>query len=138
VDHGLRRGRLAERLGELGVESLLVTELPNVRYLSGFTGSNGALLVAPTASVFFTDGRYAEQARREVPDVRGKASGNGHPVGAGSSGSARKAAGGAPEGTPSPARAVGAAIRAASIVSVRTRSMHPRTSLFPITCPFRA
>jgi Xaa-Pro aminopeptidase len=69
VDHGLRRARLAERLGELGVESLLVTELPNVRYLSGFTGSNGALLVAPTATVFLTDGRYAEQARHEVPDV---------------------------------------------------------------------
>ena len=69
MDHGLRRARLAERLGELGVESLLVTELPNVRYLSGFTGSNGALLVAPTATVFFTDGRYAEQAGREVSDV---------------------------------------------------------------------
>jgi Xaa-Pro aminopeptidase len=69
VDHGLRRARLAERLGELGVESLLVTERPNVRYLSGFTGSNGALLVAPTATVFLTDGRYAEQARHEVPDV---------------------------------------------------------------------
>jgi Xaa-Pro aminopeptidase len=69
VDHGLRRARLAERLGELGIESLLVTELPNVRYLSGFTGSNGALLVAPPATVFLTDGRYGEQARREVPDV---------------------------------------------------------------------
>jgi Xaa-Pro aminopeptidase len=69
VGHGLRRARLAERLGELGIESLLVTELPNVRYLSGFTGSNGALLVASTATVFLTDGRYAEQARREVPDV---------------------------------------------------------------------
>jgi Xaa-Pro aminopeptidase len=69
VDHGLRRARLAERLGELGIESLLVTELPNVRYLSGFTGSNGALLVAPSATVFLTDGRYTEQARREVPDV---------------------------------------------------------------------
>ena len=69
MDHGLRRARLAERLGGLGVESLLVTELPNVRYLSGFTGSNGALFVAPAATVFFTDGRYAEQARREVRDV---------------------------------------------------------------------
>ena len=69
MDHQLRRKRLAARLPEIGVEALLVTRLPNVRYLSGFTGSNGQLVVTADGSVFFTDGRYAEQSRHEVPDL---------------------------------------------------------------------
>ena len=70
MDHGLRRIRLAERLGELGVDAFVVTRLPNVRYLTGFTGSNAQVLVASQGrSVLFTDGRYEEQSRREVPDV---------------------------------------------------------------------
>ncbi|MGH2637010.1 MAG: M24 family metallopeptidase [Actinomycetota bacterium] len=69
MDHGLRRARLGERLAELGLDALFVTRLPNVRYLTGFTGSNGQALVAGDATVFFTDGRYEEQARREVPDA---------------------------------------------------------------------
>ncbi|HXF57782.1 MAG TPA: aminopeptidase P family protein [Actinomycetota bacterium] len=70
MDHEGRRKRLAERLPELGVEAFLVTRLPNVRYLTGFTGSNGQLLLTPDGGVFLTDGRYTEQARREVPDLR--------------------------------------------------------------------
>jgi Xaa-Pro aminopeptidase len=69
VDHGLRRTRLAARLGELGVEAFLVTRLPNVRYLTGFTGSNGQLIVTSGSGLFVTDGRYVEQARHEVPDL---------------------------------------------------------------------
>ncbi len=69
MDHALRRGRLAERLPDLGVEALLVTRLPNVRYLTGFTGSRGEALVAPGEAVFFTDGRYEEQSRHEVLDL---------------------------------------------------------------------
>lgn len=69
MDHALRRDRLSARLPDLEVEALLVTRLVNVRYLTGFTGSNGQLLLAPDA-VFFTDSRYEEQARREVPDLR--------------------------------------------------------------------
>jgi Xaa-Pro aminopeptidase len=47
-----------------------VTNLLNVRYLTGFTGSNGALLVLTDGSdVFGTDGRYTTQAARQVPDV---------------------------------------------------------------------
>jgi Xaa-Pro aminopeptidase len=66
VDHGLRRERLGARLGELGVDAVLVTRLPNVRYLTGFTGSNGQVLVTSDAAVLYTDGRYDEQSRREV------------------------------------------------------------------------
>jgi Xaa-Pro aminopeptidase len=61
---------LAARLPELGVEAFLVTRLPNVRYLTGFSGSNGQLILTPDDGVFLTDGRYAEQSRREVSDLR--------------------------------------------------------------------
>ena len=64
-----RRAALGARLPDLGVGALLVTTLVNVRYLTGFTGSNGALLVLPDAAVFFTDGRYRDQAAAELPDV---------------------------------------------------------------------
>jgi len=67
VDHPLRRKRLAARLPELDVDAMLLTRLPNVRYVSGFTGSNGQTLVRTDGDgVFFTDGRYDEQSRREV------------------------------------------------------------------------
>jgi Xaa-Pro aminopeptidase len=75
VDHHVRRTTLAERLTALEVDALLVTGLTNVRYLTGFTGSNGHALVASAESaasaegVFFTDGRYTEQSRHEVPDM---------------------------------------------------------------------
>jgi Xaa-Pro aminopeptidase len=69
VDHQLRRRALAVRLDDLGVDAMLVTALANARYLSGFTGSNAAVLVTPEHDVFLTDGRYTEQARREVPDM---------------------------------------------------------------------
>ena len=69
MDHHLRRTTVAERLGDLEVDALLVTGLTNVRYLTGFTGSNGQALVAGAQSVFFTDGRYTEQSRHEVPDL---------------------------------------------------------------------
>ncbi|MFB3737414.1 MAG: M24 family metallopeptidase [Candidatus Velamenicoccus archaeovorus] len=70
MDHALRRARLAERLDGAGVEALLVSRLPNVRYLTGFTGSNGQVIVrADGSALFLTDGRYDEQSRREVPDL---------------------------------------------------------------------
>jgi Xaa-Pro aminopeptidase len=69
VDHQLRRKRVAALLPELGADAMLVTRLPNVRYLSGFTGSNGQLVVTPDSGVLFTDGRYAEQSRREAPGL---------------------------------------------------------------------
>ena len=70
MDHPLRRDRLVARLPQLEVDALLITRLPNVRYLTGFAGSNGQVLMAGDDAVFFTDGRYTEQSRREVPDLR--------------------------------------------------------------------
>jgi Xaa-Pro aminopeptidase len=69
VDHLTRRDRLAERCAELEVDALLVSKLANVRYLTGFTGSSAMALVGPAGSAFFTDGRYDEQSRHEVPDL---------------------------------------------------------------------
>jgi len=51
------------------VDALVVTHLPNVRYLCGFTGSSGVLLSTPRP-VFITDGRYAEQASSQVEGAR--------------------------------------------------------------------
>jgi Xaa-Pro aminopeptidase len=67
-----RREGLRGLLRDRELDALLVTNLENIRYLTGFTGSNAALLVAATDdddSVFCTDGRYLVQAEDEVPDL---------------------------------------------------------------------
>src|SRR4051812_15886690 len=65
-----RRERLRAIAAERGLDAVLVTNLLNVRYLTGFTGSNGALLVRTDgADLFGTDGRYTTQAGTQVPDV---------------------------------------------------------------------
>jgi Xaa-Pro dipeptidase len=69
VDHLRRRDLLTQRSAELEVDALLVTNLANVRYLTGFTGSSAMTLLAAAESVFFTDGRYEGQSRHEVPDL---------------------------------------------------------------------
>jgi Xaa-Pro aminopeptidase len=67
-----RRAALREWLRERELDALLVTDLLNIRYLTGFTGSNGALLVhaeSDERSVFCTDGRYRTQSQLQVPDL---------------------------------------------------------------------
>ena len=61
-----RRAAVARGLAERKLDALLVWFSPNLRYLSGFTGSSGAMLLAPERSIFFTDPRYDIQARQEV------------------------------------------------------------------------
>ena len=58
--------RLRIRILGLRGDAILVTHLPNIAYLCGFTGSNGMLLVGPDAATLFTDGRYAIQAPEEA------------------------------------------------------------------------
>jgi Xaa-Pro aminopeptidase len=53
-----------------GAEALLVTHGPDVRYLSGFTGSSGAVALVGGRAVLFTDGRYTAQAKAEAEGVR--------------------------------------------------------------------
>ena len=69
MDHGLRRDALRRKLDAIGVDALLVTRLSNVRYLTGFTGSNAQCIVGRERDHLFTDGRYDEQASHESPDV---------------------------------------------------------------------
>jgi len=69
MDFPGRRARVAARLSDLEVDAFLVTRLPNVRYLTGFTGSNGQFVLGREGGVFLTDGRYTEQSRHEVPDL---------------------------------------------------------------------
>lgn len=69
-----RRDALRATAARRGLDAVLVTNLLNVRYLTGFTGSNGALLLRTDPSpshpdVFGTDGRYTTQAAAQVPEV---------------------------------------------------------------------
>jgi len=66
----LRRDGARARLADLGVDALLVTKPVNVRYLTGFSGSNAQLVVGADQDVFFTDPRYEEQSAHECGDIR--------------------------------------------------------------------
>ena len=67
--HAARRERLLDLTHGVGAEAALVTRLVNVRYLTGFTGSNAALLVGDRGALLCTDGRYLTQAREEAPGL---------------------------------------------------------------------
>ncbi|WP_447003171.1 M24 family metallopeptidase [Saccharothrix isguenensis] len=72
MPHSTRRAALRATLRDRELDALLVTNLLNVRYLTGFTGSNAALLVhadPDDGAVFCTDGRYLTQAAAQVPDL---------------------------------------------------------------------
>jgi Xaa-Pro aminopeptidase len=70
VDHSRRIGALRRKLARAGLPGLVVTHLPDLRYLSGFTGSSAALAVTRRAARLFTDGRYTAQAAEEVKAAR--------------------------------------------------------------------
>jgi Xaa-Pro aminopeptidase len=61
--------RLRLSFSALRSDALLVTHLPNIRYLCGFTGSAAILLVEHSRATLFTDSRYTLQARQEVRDA---------------------------------------------------------------------
>jgi Xaa-Pro aminopeptidase len=61
-----RLSRLRFLFAASGVDAVLVTHLPNIQYLCGFTGSSGMLLVETGRATLFTDGRYTFQCREEV------------------------------------------------------------------------
>jgi Xaa-Pro aminopeptidase len=69
MDYPRRLGQLQQAIGAR-FDALLFTHLPNIRYLCGFTGSAGALLITANKAVFFTDGRYTAQAKAEVQGAR--------------------------------------------------------------------
>jgi Xaa-Pro aminopeptidase len=74
--HARRRAALRDLLRAAELDALLVVDLLNIRYLTGFTGSNAALLVhaaddeaAENRTVFCTDGRYVTQSAAQLPDL---------------------------------------------------------------------
>ena len=69
--HGERRRRAWAQLHEQvpTATALMVTSLPNVRYLTGFSGSNGVLLLSEGQALLGTDGRYAVQSEEQCPDL---------------------------------------------------------------------
>jgi Xaa-Pro aminopeptidase len=66
MDVTARAGRLREAFDDAGCDALLVTNLTNIRYLTGFTGSAALLLVRGDDLVFVTDGRYRDQSSDEL------------------------------------------------------------------------
>ena len=70
MDFLARQKKLRQQLATTRYDALLISHLPNIRYLCGFTGSAGFLLIDETKSVFFTDVRYDTQGRAEVKGAK--------------------------------------------------------------------
>ncbi len=70
MNFSARKKKAVAKASAAGVGGLLVTHLPDVRYLCGFTGSNAALVLTKGRSVLFTDGRYTAQAKAEAAGTR--------------------------------------------------------------------
>ena len=67
---GNRRRKLASTLSGQRIDAVVITHLTHVRYLTGFSGSNGGLLLRKDLSALMaTDGRYTTQIAEEVPDI---------------------------------------------------------------------
>ena len=63
-----RLERLERALEERHLDALIVTDVVNVRWLTGFTGSNAAAVVGPGLRRFVTDFRYLTQSAEQVPE----------------------------------------------------------------------
>ena len=61
-----RQENLKKVLSKKGLDGILITNLTNVRYISGFTGSAGSCFITPEGQYFITDGRYIEQSKSQV------------------------------------------------------------------------
>ena len=70
MNFGARRKRVWAAAQAVAVQALVVAHLPDVRYLTGFTGSNGVVVLTGGKAFLFTDGRYMGQARAEAPGVK--------------------------------------------------------------------
>jgi Xaa-Pro aminopeptidase len=70
MNYSGRKKRAGVAAKAAGVDGLLVTHLPDVRYLCGFTGSSAALVLVGGKAVLFTDGRYTAQAKAEAVGTR--------------------------------------------------------------------
>ena len=69
------------QLSEDGLDGIYVTNLTNVRYLTGFTGSAGSLLILENEQYFFSDGRYKEQSKEQIKNCKIQIVGSSHVMG---------------------------------------------------------
>lgn len=69
MSHEVRQARMDEVLAAEGLDALIVTDLTNVRYLSGYVGTNGILVIGPGRRVLLTDSRYLSDARERTRGV---------------------------------------------------------------------
>ena len=69
------------QLSKDGLDGIYVTNLTNVRYLTGFTGSAGSMLILENEQYFFSDGRYKEQSREQIKNCQIQIVGSSHVMG---------------------------------------------------------
>jgi len=65
-----RLNKLYTIISDCGYDGLYITNLTNIRYLTGFTGSAGLLIIYNNSSFFLTDGRYIQQSKEQVQDSK--------------------------------------------------------------------
>jgi Xaa-Pro aminopeptidase len=63
----MRLTQLRQKLADEQLDAILITSAPNRRYLSGFTGSAGTLIISPERAVLATDFRYYDQVEKQAP-----------------------------------------------------------------------
>lgn len=68
MNYKKRLSHVRAEMQKEGCDAILFTNLPNLFYLSGFRGSDGALLITDTQAVLLVDGRYGTQAKMQAPD----------------------------------------------------------------------
>ncbi|MBS7575981.1 MULTISPECIES: Xaa-Pro peptidase family protein [unclassified Enterococcus] len=58
--------KMRQKMKNSGLDAILIQNLKNVFYLTGFTGTNGTVLLTPDDNIFITDSRYTEQATKQI------------------------------------------------------------------------
>lgn len=68
-DHTTRQNRLRKKFKATGIDGLLVTNVTNVSYLTGFTGDSSFLLLTPQDAILISDARFTVQLKEQCPDL---------------------------------------------------------------------
>ena len=73
-----RINKLRETFSNYNISGIYITNITNVRYLTGFTGSAGSVLILEDSCYFFTDCRYTEQVKNQVKNCKIYITGSAH------------------------------------------------------------
>ena len=76
--NSIRINKLREKFSSYNIAGIYITNITNVRYLTGFTGSAGSVLILEKEAYFFTDGRYTEQVKDQVKNCKIYITGSSH------------------------------------------------------------